>query len=385
MMAAEEGGELVSVLVPAYNAAATVAETLRSAIAQTYPRIEVIVVDDGSTDATAEVVASLADRDARIRLFRQQNAGVSAARNLAIEKARGSYLAPLDADDVWHAEKIARQMTAMRRGGPQLGVVYCWWRRIDLQSRVLGEEWRPYAHQGDVYAALIMGNPLGCGSTSLMRRACVAEVGGYDAKFSLCEDLELYLRLAERYDFALVPQYLVGYRHTPGSASSNPRSMVDSQGLALAEARRRHSELPLRLFRIAEARSAYQRGPECLRSGMWRPGLTLLWNALRQDPLGAAYRIAEPLHRLGVTRSYQLHGLAARAIGDPTTPSSDPANSAGERSTSSSGGRRSDRLRGRPFFSVSPEPRPDAPLGSTLYGWRCATIAASLAGRTRRG
>ena len=133
-MKAQQDGELVSVIVPAYNAAATIGETLRSALAQTYPQLEVLVVDDGSTDATADIVRSFVARDPRVRLLQQANAGVAAARNLAIAQSRGAYVAPLDADDLWHPQKIALQLEALRRGGPRVGVVYCWWRVIDMRA-----------------------------------------------------------------------------------------------------------------------------------------------------------------------------------------------------------------------------------------------------------
>jgi len=95
---------LVSVIVPAYNAEAFIAQTLDSIISQTYQNIEILVVDDGSQDRTPEIVESFAQRDQRITLLRQANAGVAAARNLAIEKSNGEYIAPIDADDIWYPQ-----------------------------------------------------------------------------------------------------------------------------------------------------------------------------------------------------------------------------------------------------------------------------------------
>ena len=134
---------LVSVIVPAYNAASTVQETLRSVLAQTFSRIEVIVVDDGSTDDTATVVAEIADQDARVRLERQPQYGVATARNHAIQCASGEFIAPMDADDLWHPTKLERQLERFKGGEPDLGLVYSWFRYMDTDGLVQGDGPRP--------------------------------------------------------------------------------------------------------------------------------------------------------------------------------------------------------------------------------------------------
>jgi glycosyltransferase involved in cell wall biosynthesis len=100
----------VTVVIPVYNGECFIDRTLASALAQTYDPLEVVVVDDGSTDRTPIIVEAAAARDNRIRLLRAQKSGVAAARNLGITEARGKLIAPLDADDLWHPEKIARQV-----------------------------------------------------------------------------------------------------------------------------------------------------------------------------------------------------------------------------------------------------------------------------------
>jgi glycosyltransferase involved in cell wall biosynthesis len=294
----ETDRELVSVIVPAYNAAATLSETLASALAQSYKNLEVIVVDDGSADATAEIAAFFAERDSRVRLLRQSNAGVAAARNLAIVQAHGNYVAPLDADDLWHPEKIASQIATLRRGGPRVGVVYCWRRLIDVAGRVITEVRRPYPHEGNVLAAVLLGNIPGNGSVPLIRRACLLEIGGFDTSLrdqgaQGCEDLRLYLQLAERCDFALVPRFLVGYRATPRNMSSDPRRISRSEAIVLKEARRRHPELPARLFRLAIARAEFRAAQRHLRCAMLIPGLIFLLKAVGRDPVAVAYKLAE--------------------------------------------------------------------------------------------
>lgn len=103
------GGDLVSVIIPAFNAAATIVEAIESVQHQTYRRLEILVVDDGSADGTDATVAEIARHDKRVRLIRLPNRGIAAARNHALSVSQGCWIAPIDADDLWHPTKLARQ------------------------------------------------------------------------------------------------------------------------------------------------------------------------------------------------------------------------------------------------------------------------------------
>src|SRR5262245_55521841 len=127
----------VSVLLPVYNAERYLAETLDSALAQTHPNLEVIVIDDGSVDRSRAIAEARAERDPRVRVITKTNGGVAAARNRAIAEASGDLIAPLDADDLWSATKIERQVKRMRDGGDAVGLVYSWWAWMDERGRVL--------------------------------------------------------------------------------------------------------------------------------------------------------------------------------------------------------------------------------------------------------
>ena len=129
---------LVSVIVPAYNAEAYIAHTLNSVLSQTYNNIEVIVVDDGSNDETANIVESIIQSDDRVTLLQQPNSGVAAARNLAIQKSRGEYIAPIDADDIWYPQKIEKQVHCMLHADPSVGLVYAWSVHIDERGLLTG-------------------------------------------------------------------------------------------------------------------------------------------------------------------------------------------------------------------------------------------------------
>lgn len=128
---------LISVVIPVHNGERFICRTLESALSQTYKALEIIVVDDGSTDHSASLVESVSARDNRIRLFRTHNSGVAAARNFGISQARGSFIAPLDADDLWSPYKITRQFKVMRDSSLEVGLVYCWSVEIDEDDFII--------------------------------------------------------------------------------------------------------------------------------------------------------------------------------------------------------------------------------------------------------
>ncbi|WP_150290557.1 glycosyltransferase family 2 protein [Sphingobium estronivorans] len=223
--------DFISVIIPAYNAEATIGHTLSSALAQTGVELEVIVVDDGSTDRTAELVEAVSRRDGRIRLLRQRQGGVARARNLAIASAQGNYVAPLDADDIWHPEKLSRQLHLLRESPADVGMAYNWFRRIDEDDRVIPGSPRPTV-DGWVFHRHLTWNFISNGSTPLIRRAVLdtiqynAEL--YDRQLQGCEDYLIQLEIARHYRFACVPAFLTGYRQLPGAMSTNVERMIRS-------------------------------------------------------------------------------------------------------------------------------------------------------------
>jgi glycosyltransferase involved in cell wall biosynthesis len=239
--------DLTTVVIPAYNAAATLDRTLASVRAQTHHALEIIVVDDGSTDATAEIAERHARSDPRLRVLRQANAGVAAARNTAIAVAHGAFIAPIDADDLWHPAKIEMQVEAMRVGGASVGLAYTWTALIDADDRVIEFADR-YPDQGDVLRRLCSGNIVGSGSNALMSAMALRAVGGYDSSLERrsargCEDFKVNLAIAERFDYALVPSYLTGYRQLPSGMSNDLPQMLRSHQLILDELLARRPDL----------------------------------------------------------------------------------------------------------------------------------------------
>lgn len=238
------GEHAVTAIIPAYNAEATLDETLRSVRGQTHRALEILVVDDGSRDRTAAIAVAHAAEDSRVRLIRQHNAGVAAARNHGIREARTGLVAPVDADDLWAPTKIERQVAALQRGGPRVALVYTWSALIDRQSHVTGFGGQEM-EEGDVMARLCRGNLIGNGSAALMRRDAVLAAGGFDPTLRArgaqgCEDWLLYCRIAAHHHAAVVPDFLTGYRQVEASMSRDVVQMVRSWQIVTAELRERH-------------------------------------------------------------------------------------------------------------------------------------------------
>jgi len=238
---------LISVIIPAFNAAASIDATLDSVLRQTYENFEIIVVDDGSEDETAAKVERFASRGPRITLVRQHRGGIAAARNLAIERSGGEFVAPLDADDLWHPRKLELQVRSLEAAPPSVALCYCWWRNIDSRGRVLypGPRWR---EEGRVFERLLAVNFVGCASIPLIRRGPLVRTGGYSADLRRangegCEDWDLYLRLAEDYELRVVPEVLVSYRSHEQSVSSDLQTMQRSHELLLARICQRHPNM----------------------------------------------------------------------------------------------------------------------------------------------
>jgi len=232
---------LVTVAIPAYNAAATLDETLLSVRRQRYSNLEILVVDDGSTDTTASVAQRHADADARVKLFRQSNAGVSAARNKALCCANGALFATVDADDVWHPDKIERQVGSMLGGSGEIVLCYTWFAYIDERGLVLSTA-EP-SEEGNVIARMCRGNLIGNGSSPVMLTRVLRAVGGWDLSLGGGnEDYKLFFLLAERGNFSVVRSHLLGYRQGRENRSSKARRMLASYDQVLAEIQPRYPE-----------------------------------------------------------------------------------------------------------------------------------------------
>lgn len=212
----------VSVIVPAYNAETTIRETIDSVLHQTYDDFELLVIDDGSTDGTEEIVAGIGD--VRVRCVSFANAGPSAARNRGLGYVSGEFVAFLDADDLWLPEKLASQVDALARN-PEAALVFSWHDVIDNDGTFLkaGPHVDP---ESTAYENLIVWNFVDNGSTPMIRAEAFSQVGNFDETLRYGEDWDMWLRLAYHYRIICIPEVQVLYRVRPGSASSNIGPMV---------------------------------------------------------------------------------------------------------------------------------------------------------------
>jgi glycosyltransferase involved in cell wall biosynthesis len=196
----EDPTPLVSVIIPAYNCARYLERALESVRAQRYPadRLEIIVVDDGSTDRSPMVAAEYADRDPRVIALRQPNAGPAAARNRGIDAARGKLIAFLDADDTWAPDKLAEQAALFARD-PGLGLVHCGVRFVDAEG-VPVERWMRQTRiaRGDILLEYVCDFFL-ITSSVMVPRHCLMDVGSFDESLRVGEDNDLFLRLIEKW------------------------------------------------------------------------------------------------------------------------------------------------------------------------------------------
>ena len=291
-------GPLVSAVIPVYNAERYVTEAIESVLAQTYEAIECIVVDDGSTDRTSEVVCRLGDR---VRYVRGGHRGVSAARNTGAMIARGQLLAFLDADDVWLPTKTERQVELIS-ARPELGLVYCGLRRVDSGGQPVGTF--PVPDPGEVIRNVLLqrGPQPSIAQTGLIPTAIFAATGGFDEQLAATADADLAWRIAARYEIDGVAEPLACYRSHPAQmhldlaayehdvelllrkAFASGQLPVDIRGLG----RQARFNLALALayaYRL-EQPDAAQALRQVLRALWWSPARTARWLAA-----GAARRL----------------------------------------------------------------------------------------------
>jgi glycosyltransferase involved in cell wall biosynthesis len=209
------GEPTVTVVIPTRNGAAFLAATLDSVFAQTYPSLDIVVVDDGSTDGTAAILAPLEERG-RLRVVRLPHGGVARARTCGVAHARGEMVALLDHDDLWPADKIAWQVDVLR-ARPDAMLVYGYMESIGLERSY---RWPgPNGPSGRVEAAFRRKNWIRSPGQTLIRTQALREAGGFDDSVAGADDWDLYLKLADRAPFVYVPRLALTYRVHAGNQS----------------------------------------------------------------------------------------------------------------------------------------------------------------------
>lgn len=209
----------VSIVISNYNCGRFIAEAVDSALGQSHRPIEVIVVDDGSTDDSRQVLQPYADR---VRIVTQANQGVSGARNEGIRQSRGELVAFLDADDVWHPDKLAKQVPLF--ANPSVGLVYCSIEYVDEQGRSLGTNTKGL--RGGVLRDIALLREtvvLAGGSTAVVRKSSFGPAGLFDRELSTAADWDMWRRIACHDEVDVVREPLMKYRLRSGSMHRNAR------------------------------------------------------------------------------------------------------------------------------------------------------------------
>ncbi|GGK38275.1 glycosyltransferase family 2 protein [Salinarimonas ramus] len=285
---------LVSVVIPAFRRVDTLPRAVESVLAQTRCRLEILVVDDASPDDTAEVARRLAARDPRVRLLRQEtNGGVAAARNRGIAEARGDLIAFLDADDEWLPEKLARQIAALKQGGPRVGLVYTGVETLGAGGDRIVE---PATRSGFLFADMLARNVLhGGGSNTLVPRFVFDVVGTFDETLPAAEDWEMWLRITRFFAVAAVEEPLIRYHDPAGDPAEDSRRRSRQRG-----PNRAARETILQRYRL-----------EMRRAGVEH--LFLIDTARRERAMGDGRGFARQLVRLARSASGRAH-LARAAL-----------------------------------------------------------------------
>lgn len=283
---------LVSAVIPVYNGAAFIGDAIRSVLAQTYPHVECIVVDDGSTDDTAAVARGFGDR---IRYLYKANGGVSSARNAGIAAALGEYVAFLDADDLWKPEMLER-LIGLLRARPDLGLAYAGLEDVDEGLKPIAAREVP---EGSVALrnTLLMEVPIVTIVTAgALPARVVRDVGGFDERLSTSADMDFFCRVASRYPVARTAEVLALYRqHGGGQMHLNLRAM-EHDVLLVYEKLFRPGLLPAGITALRNR--AYANLFLILAVGAYRRGArahaaSYLLKALRAEPRRVVARVGQ--------------------------------------------------------------------------------------------
>lgn len=286
---------IVTVLIPAFNAECHLSEALRSACNQTVKELEILVIDDGSGDGTAALVRQWIEKDARIRLLEKANGGVSSARNLGLSEARGTYIAFLDADDIWAPDKLEAQLACFATG--DVGLVHTGVADIDDEGRPCPAQ-EPWGNgEGRVFGRLLQANFICCSSVMVEADRVKPPHRGF-VLGRLCEDWLLWSELALTCRFGFVDRPLVQYRVHPGGTSRNRGRMLRAEIACRRDllhlARTLGTPAERKQGRAGLFRACCHAAKFAARQGERAEALGLCWQALRAMPpsLEAFVRLA---------------------------------------------------------------------------------------------
>lgn len=308
----------VSVIIPAYNYAQYLPHALESALAQTHRPLEILVVDDGSTDATRQIVAAYGER---IRYHYQTNAGLSAARNTGLRQTRHPFLAFLDADDQWQPNFLASAIQQFQQLGPAFGLVACRSLRINPHGEPLPANPGELELEGEITAADILWRTRFSPSAVVARRAVFDTCGDFDTTLRSSEDRDMWLRAATRWRVWLHTARLALIRKHDTNMSRHARRMRDNMRRVIGKAWRARAVPRQRVDYWLQALAIwrYQTALICAGSGQRASALRDLLLSLVWWPLPI------PARRIGATASFIRLRSLVRALQTAPPPPPSPS------------------------------------------------------------
>jgi glycosyltransferase involved in cell wall biosynthesis len=294
---------LVSIVIPAYNAAQTIKTTVRSVFDQTVQDFEILIVDDGSKDKTIGVAESIGD--SRIKVISQVNGGASSARNKGIKEAKGEYVAFLDADDLWMPNKLESQL-AVFSNDKDVSAVQCGVYYVNNDLEVLSVR-RCVESKDVLLETLLFQNLPGLMSTLIVKREVFEKIGFLDTKLVILEDWELAIRLSRFCNFKNVEEPLALYRQFPGNRSKDLSIHIEPGFIVL---QRLFSDPSLPIHITARKKIIYSTFYQMLCGGAFNVGRyaeSLKWGvkSLFTHPASLIYMVSMPLRRLQRNSSKQ--------------------------------------------------------------------------------
>ncbi|MEC4985538.1 MAG: glycosyltransferase family 2 protein [Oscillatoria sp. PMC 1068.18] len=297
--------KLVSVIIPVYNVEQYIAATVKSALEQTYPNLELLIIDDGSPDRSIEICQQFSDR--RIKIIRQENQGLPSALNTGIRNSRGTYIAFLDGDDLWLPEKLTKQIEHLE-SCPEVGVSFSRSALIDEAGNELGTYLMPQLRGIDPFS-LLRSNPVGNGSAAAIRREVFEEVGYYgekngssevfyfDEELTRSHDTEFLLRIAIKTNWLIegIPEALTLYRINSEGLSANYLKKLESWEQVLLKVRGYAPEKIVCWESVSKAYHLRYLARKAIRLHDGDVALHLVWRAIATHP---RICVEEPLRTL---------------------------------------------------------------------------------------
>jgi len=284
----------VSVILPTYNRSKTLERAINSVLKQTYSDLELIIVDDASTDNTEEIVKAFMNKDGRVIYIKHSsNTGPAGARNTGIKRSTGRYIGFQDSDDEWMPDKLEKQVKILDNSPSHTGMVYTAFIRIFSNKSIYVPPEKIRIKEGFIHYELLNGNFIGM-PTTLIKKECFDRVGLFDESLPPLEDWELFLRISKYFSISYIDEALVAEFESEDSISKVKASNIRALRLIL----KKHYE-SFRKVPKALARYCFMIGDFLYRSGDKTDAREYLKNAFRLRPINSKYFMGYMLSFIG--------------------------------------------------------------------------------------